>query len=201
MARPPRTRTPSADMRSALLGAAANILEAEGADALSVRRIATEAGVAPMGVYNHFDGKHGIIEALWIEGFDRLRTTLEALRSIDDAGQALVAGIDRYRRLALDHPTSYRLMFLGAIPGFEPSADAAWSAALSFEALVANVRRAMDARAITPGDSVQTAQIIWAAVHGWVSLELDGMIFLADADAGVRAMARSLIDGFRTSER
>ena len=193
----PRTRTPSGDVRSALLDAAARLLETEGPDALSVRRIATAAHVAPMGVYNHFDGKHGIVEALWVEAFDRLRVTMESLAEVDDAGDALIEGFRRYRALAREHPMAYRLMFLDAVPGFEPSAEATWSAALSFDALVAAVRRAMEAGAVAAGDAVQMAQVVWAAVHGWVSLELGGMIFLADPDAGAEAMARSVVDGFR----
>jgi AcrR family transcriptional regulator len=54
MTKEARTRTPSVAMEAALLEAAAGILETEGPDALSVRRIAATAGVAPMGVYNHF---------------------------------------------------------------------------------------------------------------------------------------------------
>ena len=41
-------------MEAALLASAAELLEQEGPDGLSVRRIAAAAGVAPMGVYNHF---------------------------------------------------------------------------------------------------------------------------------------------------
>jgi len=197
---PPRTRTPSGDVRSALLDAAADLLETAGPNALSVRRIATAAHVAPMGVYNHFDGKHGVVEALWVDAFDRLRVTMESLAEVADPGDALVEGFRRYRALALEHPMAYRLMFLDTVAGFEPSPEAAWSAALSFEALVTAVRRAMAAGAVATGDAVQMAQVVWAAVHGWVSLELDGLIFLADPDAGAEAMARSLVAGFRAPQ-
>ena len=200
MVPPPRTRTPSSDVRSALLEAAASLLETEGTDALSVRRIAAEAHVAPMGVYNHFDGKHGVVEALWVDGFDRLRLTLESLGEIEDPGQALLEGFRRYRDLALAHPMVYRLMFLDGVAGFEPSVEAAWTAAMSFEALVAVVTRAMDAGAVAAGDPVQMAQVVWAAVHGWVSLELDGLIFLADTRAGAEAMAQLLVAGFRVPQ-
>ena len=200
MATPARTRTPSAEVRSALLESAAHLLETEGPDALSVRRIAAAAHVAPMGVYNHFDGKHGVVEALWVDAFDRLRATMESLEEVDDPGEALIEGFRRYRALALAHPMAYRLMFLDAVPGFEPSVEAAWSAANSFQALVAAVRRAAAAGAVADGDPVQTAQVVWAAVHGWVSLELDGMVFLSDADAGAEAMARSLVAGFRSPQ-
>ena len=123
--------------------------------------------------------------------------TMESLQRVDDPGEALIEGFRRYRALARAHPMAYRLMFLDAVPGFAPSPEAAWTAALSFDALVAAVRRAMDSGAVAAGDAVQMAQVIWAAVHGWVSLELDGMIFLADADAGAETMARSLVAGFR----
>ena len=71
-------------MEAALLASAADILETEGPDALSVRRIAAAAHVAPMGVYNHFDSKSGIIEALFIQGFERLRRGHGSMAEIAD---------------------------------------------------------------------------------------------------------------------
>ncbi len=193
----PRSRTPSADIRSALLVAATQLLRREGPDALAVRRIAAEANVAPMAVYNHFDGKHGIIEALWVAGFERLRSTLDDLRQIEDPLLAMAEGLRAYRRLALDDPMTYRLMFQNAIPGFVPSAEAAWTAALAFQALVASVARAREAGALPIEDDIQVAQVMWAAIHGWVALELDGLIFLGDPEAGATAMISSFIEGFR----
>ena len=116
-----RTRTPSAGMEGALLASAADILESEGPDGLSVRRIAAAAGVAPMGVYNHFESKFGIIEALYIQGFHRLGAAMRAMAQIDDPAEALLEGARRYRALALAHPMAYQVMFLRAVPGFEPS--------------------------------------------------------------------------------
>ena len=87
-----RTRTPSAGMEGALLTSASDILESEGPDGLSVRRIAAAAGVAPMGVYNHFESKFGIIEALFVQGFDRLGDAMAAMAQIDDPAEALLEG-------------------------------------------------------------------------------------------------------------
>ena len=66
-------------MEGALLTSASEILETEGPDALSVRRIAAAAGVAPMGVYNHFESKFGIVEALYVQGFHRLADAMAAM--------------------------------------------------------------------------------------------------------------------------
>ena len=87
-----RTRTPSAGMEGALLTSASEILETEGPDALSVRRIAAAAGVAPMGVYNHFESKFGIVEALYVQGFQRLADAMAAMTQIDDPSEALLEG-------------------------------------------------------------------------------------------------------------
>ena len=77
-----------------------------------------------MGVYNHFDSKNGIIEALFIQGFERLSAALTTIADIEDPDEALREGGRRYRALALAHPSVYQLMFLRTVPGFEPS-DAA----------------------------------------------------------------------------
>jgi AcrR family transcriptional regulator len=116
-----RTRTPSVGMEAALVEAASGLLEREGPDALSVRRIAADAGVAPMGVYNHFHSKAGIVDALFVEGFKRLGEAMITLGDVEDPLEALIEGGRRYRALALAHPMAYQVMFLRAVPGYEPS--------------------------------------------------------------------------------
>jgi AcrR family transcriptional regulator len=192
-----RSRTPSIDMVEALLTAAADILETEGPDALSVRKIAAAAKVAPMGVYNHFESKNGIIEALFIQGFERLSAALTTIADIEDPYEALREGGRRYRALALAHPSVYQLMFLRTVPGFEPSDAALEISARAFDSLVAAVERAMAAGVIAPASSTEVAHLIWASIHGWVSLELMGMGFIEDQDAGFNLVCSSLIRGLR----
>ncbi len=192
-----RTRTPSAGMEAALLASAAEILETEGPDGLSVRRIAAAAHVAPMGVYNHFDSKFGIVEALFVDGFERLRTALAAIADIPDPYEALREGGRRYRALALAHPMVYQIMFLKAVPGFEPSDHALEIAARAFDSLAAAVQRAMTAGVIADGSPTETAQVIWAGIHGWVSLELLGISFVEDQATGFDRVCTSLLRGLR----
>jgi AcrR family transcriptional regulator len=186
-------------MEAALLDAAADILDTEGPDALSVRRIAAAAGVAPMGVYNHFESKSGIIEALFIQGFERLRQALAGIADIADPYEALREAGRRYRALAFAHPKVYELMFSRTIPGFEPSEHAIEIATSAFDALVAGVQRAMAAGVLAEGEPTETAWIIWSNVHGWVSLELMGLV-LDQHDTFDRACA-CVLDGLRPAER
>src|ERR1700761_6459398 len=76
-----RSRTPSADIERELLAAAEAVLVREGPGGLTVRAVAAEAGIAPMGVYSRLGGKDGLVDALLIRGFDWLRASLEAALS------------------------------------------------------------------------------------------------------------------------
>ena len=184
-------------MVEVLLASAAEILESEGPEALSVRRIAAAAGVAPMGVYNHFDSKNGIIEALWIQGFERLRQALTTIAEIQDPYEALREAGRRYRALAKAHPMVYQLMFLRTLPGYEPSLAALEVAARAFDSLVAAVQRAMVAGVIAEGPLTETAQLIWASIHGWVSLELLGIGMIEDEDSGFDRVCKTMLRGLR----
>jgi AcrR family transcriptional regulator len=182
-------------MVEVLLASAAEILEAEGPEALSVRRIAAAAGVAPMGVYNHFESKNGIIEALFIQGFERLREALTTIADIADPYEALREAGRRYRMLAQAHPMVYQLMFLRTLPGYEPSDAALEVAGRAFDSLVAAVERAMAADVIAEGPLTETAQLIWASIHGWVSLELLGIGIVEDEDSGFDRVCSTMLRG------
>ncbi|HEX3839432.1 MAG TPA: TetR/AcrR family transcriptional regulator [Acidimicrobiales bacterium] len=192
-----RSRTPSAEMGDALLDAADDVLEKEGPDALSVRRIATVAGVAPMGVYNHFDSKFGIVDALFIRGFQRLEAAMGNLEGIADPLEALREGGRRYRALALAHPMMYQVMFLRAVAGFEPSDRAMEVATQAFERLVSTVRRAAGAGLIEAASPTLTAQVIWSSLHGWMSLEISEVGFVEDQSAGFTLLCSTILRGLR----
>jgi len=184
-------------MESVLLEAASALLESEGPNALSIRRIAAAAGVAPMGVYNHFSSKSGIIEALYVQGFERLQEAMATLSEIDDPEESLFEGGRRYRALALAHPMAYQLMFLRAVPGFEPSVEARDVAHGAFNGLATAVRRAMRAGVIAQGDPALAAQLIWTSIHGWVSVELCGMGFVEDKAGGAEKLCATMLRGLR----
>jgi AcrR family transcriptional regulator len=184
-------------MGDALLDAADDVLEKEGPDALSVRRIATVAGVAPMGVYNHFDSKFGIVDALFMRGFQRLEAAMGNLDEVPDPLEALREGGRRYRALALAHPMMYQVMFLRAVAGFEPSDQAMEVATQAFERLVSTVRRAAAAGLIEAPSPTLTAQLIWSSLHGWMSLEISEIGFVEDQSAGFTLLCATILRGLQ----
>lgn len=185
-------------MEASLLDAAAVLLERDGPNKLSVRRIAATAGVAPMGVYNHFGRKGGMIEALFVRGFEQLAEELNAAAQIPDPYEALRESGRRYRNMALAQPKMYQLMFLRAVPGFEPSTSAREVAGHAFNGFVALVRRAMTAGVLVDGPPHETARMIWASVHGWMALELLDIGERVGHTVAFEHMCRSLLAGLGT---
>ena len=99
-----------------------------------------------------------------------------------DPVEALREGLRRYRRLALDHPRTYEVMFFCSIPGFEPSDESHVVAASSFEVLVQAIDRGMQAGAFTAADPVSVAQQMWSACHGAVALEIADICMVDDME-------------------
>jgi AcrR family transcriptional regulator len=132
--------------KTAVLAAAAKLIEKDGPASLSIREAARRAGVSHNAPYRHFADRDSLLAALAEQGFKELEKALEGRRG-RELGEA-------YVRFALAQPQRFRLMsarrqaagmherFRQAFAGL-PDADAAGAAA-------------------------------WALVHGLAQLLVDG---------------------------
>lgn len=66
------------EARERILDAARKLFAAKGVAGLSIRAIATRAGMPAMTLYTYFPGKMGIVRALWSEAFGPLFIEMEA---------------------------------------------------------------------------------------------------------------------------
>ena len=146
------------------------LLEQEGPEALTMRRLAERVGIRAPSLYKHLPDKAALEAAIIATGLEEAAATFE--QAVDGAsdgngsGRALAALAAAYRRFALEHPHLYRLMNTGPLPreqlppGLEDRA-------------AAPLLRATGSRA--------RARAVWAFAHGMVMLELDHR-FPPDAD-------------------
>ncbi|MER7581526.1 WHG domain-containing protein [Kitasatospora sp. NPDC097691] len=169
-------------VRAVILDCAITLLVAEGSVALTVRRIAAEIGSSTKVLYTMFGGKEGLLDALYREGFARLRRAQEQVPRGDDPLTYLTALGRAYRERAITEPAYYRVMFEQPVPEFRPSDEALAVAEGAFGASVTAVEACMADGVFRPGDAQEVSKIFWAATHGAVSLELAG--HFAPADAG-----------------
>jgi AcrR family transcriptional regulator len=189
-----RSRTPSAEVERELCAAAEAVLVRDGPGGVTVRAVAAEAGIAPMGVYNRLGGKDGLVDTLLIKGFDRLRATIESGRETDMLARLRNCG-ERYREFALANPSFYAIMFEDAIPHERDSAEVHEHAYAAFGALVRTVELAAAAGVIAAPQPIEAAQQIWSGVHGAVALELKGLVLTPDPAATYREFMETLIRG------
>jgi AcrR family transcriptional regulator len=189
-----RARTPSANVQRELVSAAEAVLVRDGPGGLTVRAVAAQAGIAPMSVYNRLGGKEGLVDALLIMGFDRLRASVEAGNEPDMLERLRACGL-RYREFALANRHFYAIMFEDAIPHEHSSDEVAEHAAAAFGALVRNVESAATAGQIQAANPDEVAQQVWSAVHGAVALELKGLVQTPDPEATYRAALDTMLRG------
>ena len=145
------------DVGNALLRAADGLLATEGAAALTVRRIA---------------GKDGVVEQLFLHGFELLAQGMRAVDDSDDPIADLRRCGQAYRRFAIEHSTLYAVMFDRVVADYEPSPPALAAALGTLELLAARLQRAMHFGLVRQMDATHAAAIVWSTCHGVVSLEL-----------------------------
>jgi len=190
---------PSADdhVGTSLLRAASDILTNDGPSALTVRNIAHRAGVSTINVYSRYGGKDGIVDALYAEGYEELARAIESVPQTDDPEADLRACADAYRRFALDHPSHYSVCLEAAYPDHVPSERAKSVATGAFDRLAARVARCVERWSPLSVDTILAATVIWAGLHGVVSLELQGIASTVTSPSTFDTMLTSMIDGLR----
>jgi len=179
--------------RDRTLDAAAQLLRDEGPAALTVRRIATAAGLSTMAIYHHFGGKDGLVEALYVDGFRALDEALDAVPRTDDLVADVEALALAYREVAMLRPGYYEVMFGRPFPGFEPSPEARANAMRPWRAFTDSLERCEAAGLLTV-PAADAALLLWASGHGLLMLQLAGNeLASADTDRLVRGGLRSLL--------
>jgi AcrR family transcriptional regulator len=163
--------------------AARRILERDGPEGLTMRRLAEQMGIRAPSLYKHVEGKEDLEALLMAEAFRELGQEMhDAVGSLRKGGsrkKALTELARVYRRWALAHPHLYRLVTGGPLPRERlPEGLEAWTA----EPVV-----------IAAGGDPDRARAVWAFAHGMTILELDGR-FPPDADLDAAWAAG--IDGF-----
>jgi AcrR family transcriptional regulator len=158
-----KTRT-----RRQIIEVAADILEREGADAVSTRSVAAAAGIRAASLYQLFGDKDGLLAALAIHAFDLYLAEKHTLARTDDPVDDMRRGWDMHVDFGLRHPAFYLLMFGTDRPGRRPpAAEQAGDLLLTFLDRVAAAGRLRVPAALA-------ARLTLAAITG-VTLSLVGV--------------------------
>lgn len=163
-----------------LLDAAATVLASEGPAAVSVRRLAAEAGTTTRAIYSLFGSKEGVLRAVVRAGFDGLAAELDAVPTGGDPSEELRALALAYRRSALARPRLYEAQFGASGVAITPGPEDAEVALGTLQRLADAVARCQTAGSIAGDDPWPPTRALWATVHGLTTLELRGALGTAD---------------------
>jgi AcrR family transcriptional regulator len=178
-----------------VVGAAADLADAEGLDGLTLARLASSVGVRTPSLYNHVASLDDV----------RRRVALVALREIGDAlrdatvgragDDALTAMAHAYRAYARAHPGRYAATQRAPAAGDDEIATAA---ARAVDVLLAVLR----GYGLEGDDAIHAARAVRSALHGFVLLESGGGFGIPVAldesfDRMVAALGRGLSDSRR----
>lgn len=152
--------------RAALLVAAAELLESEGAARLSLRQSAERAGLSRQAPYNHFADKEALLAELVRDGYSRLGSGIRTDAKLDVTSfERLARAAETYIAFGQERPALFRLMFskeLVDLSKHVSAQDAASAALAELSAIIEGMAPAADAREVT--------LVAWSLVHGYTSL-------------------------------
>ncbi len=164
------------DLRSALIQATIEIINQQGVESITMRRLSEWTGVSRTAAYRHFADKAELLTATAIEGFNRFSQALRAVRldaSVDELTRFRNMG-QAYIGFAMENTAYYRLMFgkdvLQNSEALRVASDAA------FNELVMMIEQLQHGGRIREDAPMMQAIYIWSLMHGLASLLIDNKL-------------------------
>ncbi|CAN3127312.1 TetR/AcrR family transcriptional regulator [Mycobacterium sp. smrl_JER01] len=187
-ARPPRSAKLS---RDAIVNAALTFLDREGWDALTINALANQLGTKGPSLYNHVHSLDDLRRTV------RMRVVGDIIDMLNTVGQgrspedAVMVMASAYRSYAHHHPGRYSAFTRMPLGGDDPEfTEATWAAAAPVISVLATF-------GLESEPAFHAALEFWSAMHGFVLLEMTGVMAGIDTDAVFTDMVTRLATGMQ----
>lgn len=167
------------NLRTTLILAATKMLENDGIENLSLRKLALTVGVSRTAAYHHFTDKNDLLCAVAARGFRAWKVAEEAV--FEDQSLSMEERYKQffynYIKFAADNPSLYDLMFGRTIwkeqKGTQSLKDVAYP---SFQYQV-EMTKTWQIKGLLPNNenTLRLAQVTWGTMHGIARLLIDGI--------------------------
>ena len=150
-----------AELRQAILDAAADVFARDGYGSVSLRAVAEAVGLSHGAIYGYFQDKDELFEALVEQSFAQLGSVLRSLPGKKgDPVQFLKRAGRKYVEFGLKNPGAYEFAFILRRPREKQKPH------VTYEYLRIAVKRCIDAKRFRIRNVDLASQAIWTAVHG-----------------------------------
>jgi len=190
-----------AKQRAELVAAARELVQQEGYEGLTIRKLAKRVGYAPMSVYSYFADKQDILLALAEDAFATLARRIEE-QPADDPLDALRVVMTEYAAFGLGNPNEYRTVFMTEKTRPPEGKTFAEMEAdnPAMKALIGRVEACIAAGKLK-GDAEAIANMLWAVGHGTISLLITFPFHpFGDPQAFVKRMCDFALAGLSTQD-
>ena len=166
------------DLKNALIKAGVDILAKDGVGGLSLRKVASKAGVSHSAPYSHFADKQALIAAISTEGFRQLyeRVSAVAEEYKTKPSRQLVEVAWAYVQFALDDRDRFKVMFSGILEKEREYPEFVAEAQRNFQLVKMIVEANQATGVLRSGPSDLVALSAWGIIHGFSMLLLEGQI-------------------------
>lgn len=181
--------------------AARKLLDKEGAEAVTMRRVAQDVGITAMAIYRHYPERQALLNALADAGFQELAESLKGRRYSGDIETRLAKMSDIYLDHALENPRLFELMFLTKREGARQYPKDFKARRSPTATLMANViAEGMADGEFKKDDAWEITFEMGALSHGLIMLYLGGRMAVTPTQfrALYRRSFRRYFDGIRT---
>jgi AcrR family transcriptional regulator len=162
------------EMKRQILDAARTLFLEQGFEKTSIRNIADKIEYSPATIYLYFKDKDDLLLDLHNEAFGKFMIYLQSMSFLEDPFERLVQMGRGYMNFGLENPELYHLMFLMTSPiETLECRDQVWQHGhTSLNALKAIIIECIDKGFFHSQDIEGLSMMIWATVHGLVTLHL-----------------------------
>src|ERR1700749_1689313 len=175
--------------REIIVNAALTFLDREGWDALTINALATQLGTKGPSLYNHVDSLEHLRRTVRMRVIDDIITMLSRVAEGRVGDDAVLVMASAYRSYAHHHPGRYSAFTRMPLGGDDPEYTAATRGA------AAPVIAVLSSYGLDVEQAFYAALEFWSAMHGFVLLEMTGVMDEIDTDTVYSDMVLRLAAG------
>jgi AcrR family transcriptional regulator len=159
---------------------ALTLLESEGPEAVSMRRIAGEVGITPMAIYHHFANRDELLQSIVTKEFDQLLGFIQQAPASPSMENHIVHIMDAYLDYAFARPHIFDYIFSKPRPDARRyPEDFRERRSPTLNPLADAVAKWMEKGKLKQDDVWEVAFELWAHAHGYVMLYRAGRFNLS----------------------
>ncbi|MDF9761101.1 AcrR family transcriptional regulator [Peribacillus simplex] len=182
------------NLRKLVVDTAATLLQEEGPEAVTVRKVSQKMGCSTKIIYNLFVNKEGLAQQLYLDGCKLLANEFEGTPQAADPAQHLQNLGEAFWQFSQCYSSYYKLMFGGAFADFKPDEESLNGTVTAMRQLLTVISNAQK-QGLIPGqyDTELVIRVFWASLHGVIHLYMGGHLGDVQSAHAVYRQTLSLI--------